>query len=236
MEEITTNLLEEEIYNENPFKNFEKKDCENHKLLNCENKSKINLQCGHVLCFECVKTNIEKTFGKEMCIVKLDKRKIYNFEGCDQIKKDAYFTMNLSTEETSGLIDCFHCNVKYSILSPIYRDFGFPKRVDSAIVFKEEEQVLFYYLSTAIDIVHLLRKEKQIEILQNFNYENENKLLKNLISKNNPEIYELKSQKDFYVAVQTDDVLFTLIEFDKFEKEKYTVYTLTDFSRYLQIS
>jgi len=231
-----TDLPEEEIYNENPFKNFEKKNCNNYKLLNCKNENVIHLQCGHELCFECLKTNIEKTFGEEMYIVKFDKRKIYNFDEGNQIEKDAYFTMNLSTEETSGLIDCSHCNTKYSILSPIYRDFGFPKRVDSAIVFKEEEQVLFYYLSTAIDIVHLLKKEKQIEILKNFNYENENKLLKNLISIDNPEIYELKSQKDFYVAVQTDNALFTLIEFDKFKKEKYTVCTLTDFSRYLQIS
>ena len=231
-----TELLEENIDDENPFRKFEEKDCDNCVLLNCKNEEKIHLQCGHVLCCECVSNIIKKTFGEEMCIVRLDKRKIYNFEGCEQVEKDAYFTMIFSTEETSGVINCSHCNTSYSILSPIYRDFGFPKRVDTAVVFKNEENVLFYYLSTAIDVVHLLRKEKQIEILQNFNYENENKLLKNLISKNNPEIYELKSQKDFYVAVQTDDVLFTLIEFDKFEKEKYTVYTLTDFSRYLQIS
>lgn len=236
----------EDICHTNPFRSFGKQDCVNHKTVNCKNGSGVYLQCGHTVCHGCIHNIIRNTFGEEMCTATIDKRNIYNFNDENTIEKDNYFIMKFSTEETSGIIKCPDCNTCYSILSPIYRDFGYPKRIETAIAFKHKDQVLFYYICTAIDAVHLLRKDKQIKILENFDYTKENELLENLTSKDNPEIYELTSQSDYYIAVKTKNSLFTLIEFDEYddarksndkeEKNKYEPCTIEDFVSYLNLS
>ena len=52
--------------------------------------------------------------------------------------------MCLTTENISGVIKCPHkdCEELYSILSPIYREYGFPKRID-LMISQENKTCLF---------------------------------------------------------------------------------------------
>jgi len=92
----------------------------------CNTKSNdtgVLLQCGHSLHSKCLEKIFMREFGDELFFVSFDKSKIWNF-----LENKKYGTLMLGTAETTGIIHCPECRNNYSVLSPIYREFGVPKK------------------------------------------------------------------------------------------------------------
>lgn len=145
------------------------------KLGNCcvcqkqSNLTSVHLECDHQLHFKCLSNIILEKFGEYIDVAKLDKSNIIK-----SLKSNEVNTMTLGTENFDGIISCPECYIDYSILSPIYKKFGFPKKVYKVIKFFEEDQsVLTHNISTNIDIIHLLPLKAQEKLLRYFDYTKE---------------------------------------------------------------
>ena len=214
---------------EHPFVNYGIGTCDKYDSVHCKGISNVRLQCGHSLCKMCLQTCVQETYGDDTEVISVDKRKIYHFD-LDDSDKTAYYTMMFS--RTSKTLKCPFCDCRYSLTSPIYRDFGIPKRVDTQIIFSNGSEKVTYNVSTLLDVVHLLSARKQFKILNKINYYNEELYVSNIINPENDEIYELKKQKPIYVAIKTSDKLFKLMDNEDYN-ESYEMCDLRDFYEYL---
>jgi uncharacterized protein (UPF0212 family) len=246
----------------NPFVEIDFKD---KVCVECGNKfdkneTGVHLQCECSIHSKCIKKICENKFGEEMNLWTIDKRNLFNvlekleekdfFIDLDnanifkRTNKDSYNIMCLGTEETDGVIKCPKCNLEYSILSPIYRDFGIPKVILSIIFFKDndKEKLLSYHICTNIDTIHLLSYPKQKNILNIFKYDEENKWNYLLNKKLHLEIKNLGSGYYHYHAVivkETNFVFFNNVECPVCCKKlnddlKYRHSTINDFMIHLQ--
>jgi hypothetical protein len=171
-----------------PILTYESVKCCKCEFLTGKRGGGKRLQCNHSICTICLSDMIREKFGNEMHIAQLDKRLLYDLS---EKSECAYQTMVLGTDETSGIIECPKCDQKYSILSPIFREFGVPKRIESTIMFKDSDGYdLQYHCCTYADLIHLLPDEKQYELLSNFDYTKEdsldfgnNSIVKTILSK-----------------------------------------------------
>lgn len=136
--------------------------------LTIDNRGKI-LQCNHCLHNDCIQKMIVEKFGDELGVVTADKSKIPDFEIVSKIQN----IMMLGTKDTSGIICCPTCDEAYSIFSPIFREFGIPKKIDSIVYFLYKDEIIFHHLCTNIDVIHLLNYADQKKILSEFEYEKE---------------------------------------------------------------
>lgn len=106
-----------------------------------------------------------------------------------------YLEMHFGTDKCNGIIVCPMCDVKYSVLSPIYRHFGIPKRIETTIEFEQNGVKLYYYLCTYVDLIHLCNGKEQKELLTDFDYNDEDTLI-HLLSK--PKFKKINEQKSKY--------------------------------------
>lgn len=143
-----------------------------HKCCNCKKRLKTNeiyLQCGHRIHTKCINKKMLKKFGKEMNLVILNKHDIWH----DLDENCAHNKMYFGTRDSDGIIECNICNTPYSILSPIYREFGIPKKIEKIILLNTDNGVVSYHICTAVDLLHLSNPELQHMILKNFDYHEE---------------------------------------------------------------
>lgn len=228
----------------------------------------VYLQCGCSIHSKCIVKICENEFGDEMNLWSFDKRKMFdiieqtnnytnsNYTNTDnpnddkiyrRTSKDSYQIMCFGTSETDGIILCPACNLSYSILSPIYRDFSIPKLIQCIVFFVDEENnTLIYHLCTNIDLVHLVSYPKQKNILNNFDYEEENVLNDILEDKSNHSIEKINSKHFFYHAVIVNDNDFIIFEdlccpvcnvIDDIEnKQNYKHSTINDFIKWQQLT
>lgn len=188
-----------------PFVVCKKKSCSYCKENIKDDEEAIILQCEHILHFECSAKMMFEKFGDEVYFVSLDKQKIF-----DVLESEKYNTMWFGTKETSGIIHCPECNVAYSILSPIYKKFGVPKKIIKIVVFDYEPDCIMFHLCTNIDFIHLLKQKEQIELLQNFSYENEEKCFDNYNTKEDQQIGLFEQYDDLiYHAVLIDNLIIS---------------------------
>jgi len=163
------------------------------------------LQCMHCLHFECSEEIISEKFGEDVCLVTIDKSKIWNF-----LNNKKYGKMHFGTKETSGIIHCPECNKAYSILSPIYKEFGIPKEIYKTIVFDHDKEPVIYHMCTNIDCVNLLKPNLQKNILQNFDYFKEDICFDDVDIENDQQICLLKKYDDLiFHAVLIDNLTLT---------------------------
>lgn len=157
------------VYKNGPFeKRFGKEKCRVCKSTSQEISPKIFLQCNHNIHTKCLNEVICKTQGEFMNIFTIDKEEIF-----DELDKNkSHQKMCLTTENISGVIKCPHkdCEELYSILSPIYREYGFPKRIDLMIQFMHYDEKLWFYGCTNIDLIHLTKGSTQRKMLKEFDY------------------------------------------------------------------
>ena len=153
------------------------------------------MECQHILHFECSKKIFLEEFGDEVFIVTLDKSKLLY----PSLIGQKHVVMKYGTKETSGIIHCPECNEKYSVLSPIYRNFGIPKKISKIVLFAYNDEVIMYHLCTNIDVVHLLQREYQDKILNDFSYFEEDECFykHKIDTKNNVQICMLEKFDDF---------------------------------------
>jgi hypothetical protein len=173
-----------------PLLTYESEECGKCGFLTRKRGGGKRLQCEHSICSICLADTIREKFGNEMHIGQLDKRLLFDLE---EKEKCAFQNMVLGTNETNGIIRCHKCRMQYSILSPIYREFGVPKRIESIIMFIDPDGIdLQYHCCTLVDLIHLMPNNKQKELLVDFDYMNEdslqfgdNAMVKTILSKPN---------------------------------------------------
>lgn len=187
----------------------------------------VFLQCECSIHSKCIKILCEKKFGDEMNICSIDKRKLFDileqnntFVDSDNSRiynrtdNDSYQIMCFGTYETDGIIKCPKCNLEYSVLSSIYRDFGIPKLIQLIVLFinNEHNKLLSYHMCTNIDSIHLLSYPKQKNILKTFKYVEENLWDELLNEKSNYEIANISSSHYYYHAVIVDENNFVIFK------------------------
>jgi hypothetical protein len=179
--------------------------CESKACSYCNelsNKSCVVLQCGHALHHECINKMISEKFGDELYIIKINKENIY-----PSLKKNEEYNYNImrfGTKKSNGILDCPHngCTEIYSVLSPIFKDFSIPKRIDNLIIFDavnddEKKEKVMYHLCTNIDLIHLLPRKYQIMLLNKFDYLDEDKCFDCMNPSEISQICLLEDNKDF---------------------------------------
>jgi hypothetical protein len=199
----------------------------------------IRLQCEHVICEPCLEAMINYKFSDNLTVVTLDKKAMFKLPDVDQ---PAFQYMTFGTEETDGIIECTECQVKYSVLSPIYRDSGIPKRIESIVTFKTDDKLVTYHICTPIDAVHLLNGKQQKMILERFDYNIERDLMTHLLSNEQPEILALQRLKEVYHGIIINEQAFIIIDTeecpvcDSTVEHKYSCKhaTINDFCNFLQ--
>jgi hypothetical protein len=115
--------------------------------------------------------------------------------------------MWFGTKESSGIIHCPECNIAYSLLSPIYKKFGVPKKINQIVVFDYEPDCIMFHLCSNIDYIHLLKQKDQIEMLEKFSYENEDNCFDN---------YNTKEDQQISLFEQYDDLIFHAVLIDNY--------------------
>ena len=126
------------------------------------------LQCGHVVHNKCIVQMIRDTHGGDhVDCAMIYKDKLFNIN-----IDENYMSMCMGISPTQGIIKCPACNVSYSVLTPIYRDLGIPKKIDGVAVFVDDN--FYHHLCTTIDLIHYINKEVQKDMLTMFSYESEN--------------------------------------------------------------
>lgn len=246
----------------NPFisVDFTDKYCIECKKKFNEDNYGVYLQCECSIHSNCIKKLCLNKFGDEMSIWTIDKRKLFNaieqVEQNEQDKdndkynkifnrndKDSYNIMCFGTEETNGVIICPKCELAYSILSPIYRDFDIPKLIQSIVMFldNDEKEMLYYYICSSLDSIHLFSYSKQKNLLEEFDYQEENKFIDMYKTQN--ETKNLSQKHKFYHAVIIQKQIFVLygesecpVCNNKFidNNEYYKHSTINDYMKYLQ--
>jgi hypothetical protein len=137
------------------------------------------------------------------CLTKIIEETVGEYTEFISIKKSNFLDIESSTENIMVLSDridkniicCIKCGDKYSILSPIFRDYKIPKLIECIIVFfgldDRTSDRRFY---------HHLDKSSQQNIFEDFDYELEDSLIKeeydlSIIEK----IYEMKEYENHCV-------------------------------------
>lgn len=129
------------------------------------------LQCGHYIHNECLNKKIKIKFDDTMNLIVINKNYIWN----DLDENEEHNKMYFGSKECDGIIECDTCNTSYSILSPIYRKFGIPKRIEKIILFKNKNKIISYYICTILDMIHLINPNLQHDLLKNFDFNEEEK-------------------------------------------------------------
>lgn len=137
---------------------------------NCGKKNKkvtkALLTCNHAICHNCIDNIMRHNFGNELAIVSIDKKRIFD-PTCDK----EYSKMILGTKDTSGIIQCPKCKESYSIIHALFREHGLPMKINGIVEFEHEENIITHHLCTSLDLIHLMNREKQTELLDNFDYD-----------------------------------------------------------------
>ena len=137
----------------------------------------IMLQCNHTIHDNCLNLHIIDTIGEFIEFVSLDKSILIN-----GIESNTSTIMCLSSQTQNNIIKCPNCNELYSIMSPIYKNFGIPKKIDAVVVFfgiddYDDTEMYYHHLCTYIDTCHYFHKYIQKNIFNKFEYENEHELI-----------------------------------------------------------
>lgn len=131
----------------------------------------VRLQCEHAVCSDCLSGIITSTIGTNLEVGIFDRQ---TFCGLENRTKSAFQKTYFGTSNCPGIISCPKCDVQYSILSPIYREYGIPKRIEAVIAFKNDQGLdYFLHCCSRIDLTNLLPRSLQTQMLGEFQYSNE---------------------------------------------------------------
>jgi hypothetical protein len=166
------------------------------------NEPGVVLQCGHTLHHKCINKMIFDKFGNDLYVIEINKENIYQ-----NLEKNEIYNFNkmtFGTRKSNGILDCPHkeCQEIYSILSPIFKDFNIPKRIDNIVLLEYEnddgkKEKVMHHLCTNIDLIHMLSRDHQIKLLINFDYARENNCFDGMNSHEIVQICLLENSDDF---------------------------------------
>lgn len=135
--------------------------------VNNEKITKSLLTCNHAICHDCIDNIMRCNFGDELAVITIDKKRMF-----DPTCNKEYSKMVFGTKDTTGIIQCPKCKESYSILHATFREHGLPMKINGIVEFEYNNNIITHHLCTSLDLIHLMNKEKQAELLNNYDKNN----------------------------------------------------------------
>ena len=128
----------------------------------------IKLECNHIIHKSCLRRMLSYRYYQKKSII-INKSKLFS----NLYKDDVFNSMSLGDmNDDDGIIKCpnIDCNKKYSLLSQYYITSKKPQLIKKIIVFENLQKTYLYHICHDIDIIHLLNKSDQYQLLSDFSY------------------------------------------------------------------